>query len=110
MAQLCFMASFDKHGVANLWSAELLARRLLQIQRAVRRHPRSPGLIGLDCFTLNSLDAMGSLTAADFMMELQKTEAAILKSQRATFEEPEVLRRLSGHKAGGAGGCAGGAL
>ena len=42
------LPSFDQADAANSAAAELLSRRLLQIEAATRRNPRQPDLEGLD--------------------------------------------------------------
>eukprot|EP00974_Lingulodinium_polyedra_P030863 2970366-Lingulodinium_polyedra.AAC.1 len=53
--------TFDCLDVSNLASFELMARRALQIQRAVRRCPRHPSFDGLDVMLSSQLDESGGI-------------------------------------------------
>ena len=73
-----------------LATGEHVARRLLQVQRAVRRNPRGPDVEGLEGYMRHSDGASGVALSPAFdkhIAELQKTEATVLKFQRLAREE-----------------------
>ena len=73
-----------------LATGEHVARRLLQVQRAVRRNPRAPDFEGLEGYMRHSDGASGVALSPAFdkhIAELQKTEATVLKFQRLAREE-----------------------
>ena len=93
---------FDQLNVASLAGAELLARRCLQIQRAVRRCPRHPTFDGLECMLASTLDESGGVVASrfdQFVAEEQKTSATILKQMRLWREETTTEKRERGEPA-----------
>eukprot|EP00974_Lingulodinium_polyedra_P009090 868683-Lingulodinium_polyedra.AAC.1 len=70
--------TFDCLDVLNLASFELMARRALQIQRAVRRCPRHPSFDGLDVMLSSQLDESGGIVTSRFdafVAEEQKSRA-----------------------------------
>ena len=73
-------------------SMEHLARRCLQIQRAVQRNPRSPEFDGLEEYMRHAADSSGAAFTPGFdrhIAERQKTESQILKQHRLQREELE---------------------
>ena len=86
------LATVDRLNVTHLASAEHIARRTLQMMRAVKRNPKSPDFDGLDTY-LRRLDlpSAGARTPHfdRFVMEDQKTEAFIQKANRIRKEEME---------------------
>ena len=84
------MLVYDQLNVYSLAGAELLARRCLQIQRAVRRCPRHPSFEGLESMLSSTLDESGGIVASKFdqyIAEEQKTQSTILKQMRLWKEE-----------------------
>ena len=70
--------------------AEHSSRRILQIQNAIRRSPKSPDFEGLDEYMRHSEDLKGHVTAPKFdahIMERMKAESQILKQTRLQREE-----------------------
>ena len=62
----------------------------MQIEQAVRRNPCQPDYSGLECILDSSLDAYGAVAPPKFtqyISELQKNEAQILKAGRQWSEE-----------------------
>jgi len=87
---------YDQVNVANLAGAELVARRCLQIQRAVRKSPRSPCFAGLESMLSSALDETGGVVTSkfdEFVAAEQKTAANILKQQRLWSDEIEQDKR-----------------
>ena len=96
---LWLMACVDQLNVPACQSAEYLARRVLMLQRAVKRSPKAPDFDGLDTYVAHRLDNNGGLLSSDFdkfVAEHQKTEAIIAKSQRMHREEQETERKRRG--------------
>jgi len=98
------MCCYDQYDALNSAAAEQICRRILMLQRAVKRNPRNPDFENLECFMSNSLDAAGGVTTLEFdeyIATLQKTEAQIMKQQRLAREESEHADK---HKKGAGGG------
>eukprot|EP00969_Alexandrium_andersonii_P361136 15456917-Alexandrium_andersonii.AAC.1 len=73
-----------------------MARRALQIQRAVRRCPRHPSFEGLDLMLSFQLDESGGIVTSKFdafVAEEQKSRAQILKQERMWTEERDAEDR-----------------
>ena len=73
-------------------TVEHIARRVLQIQKAVKRNPKNPDFEGLGEYMKHSADASQTLGAPAFdrhVAEKQKVEGMILKQQRLQREEVE---------------------
>ena len=83
---------FDALDVSNLASFELLSRRALQIQRAVKRCPRHPSFEGLELMVSSRLDDSGGAVATKFdawVADQQKARSTVLKQERMYREEAE---------------------
>ena len=81
---------YDTLNVLNLAFIDRTCRRLLMIERAVKRNPRAPDFEGLEMFLANGYDATGGVTTRDFDMfiaETQKNDAEIMKQTRLWREE-----------------------
>ena len=95
---LVMMVAWDQLDTSNLASAELLARRILQIERAVRNNPAAPSFAGLERFTQHSLDQSGGLATTEFAQYTAtqaQQDAQILKQQRLLREG--ALQQRLGH-------------
>ena len=106
---LWVMATVDGLDVNNLESAEQVARRILMIERAVKKNPKNPDFSGLEHYMANSLDASGGVVAPDFdkhVASLQRDEALIMKNWRLAREEheAELKRRNASATKGGKDG------
>ena len=109
---LWVMATVDGLDVNNLESAEQVARRILMIERAVKKNPKNPDFSGLEHYMANSLDASGGVVAPDFdkhVASLQRDEALIMKNWRLAREEheAELKRRNASATKGGKDGKGG---
>ena len=74
-------------------TAEHVARRILQIQKAVRRSPKTPDFEGLSEYMKHVADPSGGVDAPSFdkhVAEVSKTEAVVLKQLRLQREETEA--------------------
>ncbi|CAK0878561.1 unnamed protein product, partial [Prorocentrum cordatum] len=90
--QLHHAVTYDLVDPSNLASLELLGRRVLQIQRAVKRCPRHPSFEGLGLMLSSSLDESGGVVTSRFdafVAEEQKSQGIILKQERMYREEQE---------------------
>ncbi|CAK0909779.1 unnamed protein product [Prorocentrum cordatum] len=90
--QLHHAVTYDLVDPSNLASLELLGRRVLQIQRAVKRCPRHPSFEGLGLMLSSSLDESGGIVTSRFdafVAEEQKSQGIILKQGRMYREEQE---------------------
>eukprot|EP00974_Lingulodinium_polyedra_P038258 3667411-Lingulodinium_polyedra.AAC.1 len=57
------LVSFDQLNAHGLAGCELLCRRILQVQRAVKRSPKSPDFRGLEVMVESKLETGGNLQA-----------------------------------------------
>ena len=108
---------YDQYGGSNSATAGLLARRILQIQRAMRRSPEHPDFTGLEAMMASQLDETGGVVTSRFdqwVAEEQKTAAIIMKNNRLFVEERDkdesrpqprdADAKPSGERKGNAGG------
>ncbi|CAK0792870.1 unnamed protein product, partial [Prorocentrum cordatum] len=96
----------DQLDVANLAGAELIAGRVVQMQRAIRRDPKHPNYVGLEDMLASALDETGGVVTSKFdewVAQEQKTKAAIMKNTRIYAEErdAEAKRTAGGSNRGG---------
>ena len=95
---------YDQVDVTNLAGAELMARRIVQMQRAIRRNPKHPDYSGLEDMLASALDETGGVVTSKFdewVAQEQKTKAVIMKNTRLYTEERDAEAKRS---AGGGGG------
>ena len=93
----------DRVDFLNLYAAEHLARRLLQIQAAVRRNPKNPDFEGLEPYLAHSRDTSGLVRAPAFdkhVAEIQRAEAQVMKQRRQAREEQEANNKHKNDKGG----------
>jgi hypothetical protein len=96
---LTLMICFDLLNVLNCASAEQTARRILMIERAVKRSAKSPDFEGLDVLLSNQFDSTGGVLTRVFdkyISEIQKNDAVVLKQQRLYREEAEADTKRKG--------------
>ena len=89
---LSLMNSYDLLSPLNSASAELIARRALQIQKAIKRNPRAPDFEGLDHYLIGALDSGGGAAALSFdkfVADKQRDEGQMMKQSRLLREEGE---------------------
>ena len=87
---LSLAIGYDTLNVLNLAFVEQICRRLLMIERAVKRNPRAPDFEGLEMFLANGFDATGGVTTRDFdkyIADTQRNDAVIMKQSRLWREE-----------------------
>ena len=94
---------YDQVDVSNLAGAELIVRRIIQMQKAIRRNPKHPDFSGLDDMLASALDETGGVVTSRFdewVAAEQKTKAVIMKNSRMYTEERDAEAKRSA----GAGG------
>ena len=87
LALLIGVDRIDPHQSA---AAEHLCRRILQVQKAVRRNPKAPDFEGLEAYMAHAADPSLALAASSFeahIGDVLKAESAILKQSRLAKEE-----------------------
>lgn len=90
---LYFLLCVDGLNIYSSTGVELLCRRLLQIQRAVRKNPRAPDFEGLESYTAHGLDSTGGALALEFdkhVASTQRDTAFIMKQMRLNREEQDA--------------------
>jgi uncharacterized membrane protein YgcG len=110
---LHLLITFDGINPYNLAAAEHLSRRVLMIQRAVKRSARAPDFDGLDVFVANTFDATGGVITMEFdkwIATTQQSEAIIMKQHRLLREEThaDTTHKKEKDKKGDGGGGGGG--
>ena len=93
---LVFLACRDRMDLYRLHAAEHIARRLLQIERAVRKCPKAPDFEGLAGYSKHVADPGGALSAPSFDAHIaatQKDEAFHAKQSRLAAEEAELKNK-----------------
>ena len=78
---------YDQLGGPNIAAMELIARRILQIQRAVRRNPKHPTFDGDDLYMASAMDETGAIVAARF-------DALVAEQQKYGLLVPAVQGQL----------------
>lgn len=99
---LWLMACRDRLDLFHSASAEHISRRIIQIEKAVRKSPRAPDFEGLDAYAEHIKDGAGVLVTPQFdqhVAQRQKTENFLLKQQRQAREEATSLATAAKAKA-----------
>jgi hypothetical protein len=95
------MLEVDQLDVSSLASAELLVRRLYQIELAVERNPRSPDFEGLEALLETVAKPSGGVslpTLSKWFSDLQQKEAFTLKQFRLAAEERKEMEKKNNKK------------
>lgn len=82
---LALLQTYDQVDVPALAGAEYLARRAIQVQRAVKANPKCPSFLGLEKMCDHGLDEGQGLSTQDFtkhFSEVSEADARIMKQQR----------------------------
>ena len=93
---LHLLGSADRLNLRRITAAEHLARRVLQIQRAVRKDPRSPLFEGLDAYSRHLLGFLQPMRVPEFdkvVTEAQKVDALIMNQDCFMREETAASRK-----------------
>jgi len=99
--------SYDQCDLTNLAGVEALSRRLLIIEKAIRRNPKAPDFSGTEMFTASTFDESGGAVVSGFdkyMAQEQQAQAVILKQNRLWAEERESEKKKQSGRGGGGGG------
>ena len=97
---------YDRLDVTNVAAFELMARRLVMIERAVKVSPKAPSFTGLHRMIEHSLSEGGGVATKEFtshMAEQAEKEARIMKQNRLLREELGAKDKGDGHGGGGGG-------
>ena len=84
--------SWDQVDLPNTAGGEYLARRVIQIQRAVKVNPKQPNFTGLHKMVEHSLDETGGLSTKEFTKHFAteaEADARVLKQNRLYRSEVE---------------------
>ena len=104
--------AYDQLDCPNVAAVEMLCRRILQIQKAIRKSPKHPDFANLDGMLSSTLDETGGVIATEldqWVAAEQKVQATIMKQNRMFDEEQSaVYKRQTDAAAGGGGGGDGG--
>ena len=87
---LALFVTFDQVDMTNLAGIELMSRRLLQIERAVKASPRAPSFLGLEKMTQHAIDEGGGLATQEFTQHfatVAESDARIMRQQRLLRDE-----------------------
>ena len=108
---LQLLMCYDMLDCGNLAGVELMCRRVLLIEKAVRRSPASPDFSGLGKFLLSAYDETGGIIASGFdkyISEFQRDDAQIMKQSRLFAEEVHASRKRDNQQQGEGKGKRGG--
>jgi hypothetical protein len=100
LEMLRVMLDIDQLDVSSLASAELLVRRLFQIELAVERNPKTPDFEGLDALLETVAKSSGGVSLpslSKWFSDHQQKEAFTLKQFRLAAEERKELEKKN-HK------------
>ena len=95
----------DSIDAPNTIAGEMIFRKIIQIEQAVRRNPKQPDYEGLDTITANMVDETGAVYTRRFtgwVGEQQRAEAFILKQSRQYREEWNIALKKQNKPPGGA--------
>jgi hypothetical protein len=90
------LTTFDQYNVYNSAGVEMLVRRALMVQRAVKRNCKSPDFSGLDLYLANTFDGAGGIVTSDFdrhIADQQRSESNIMKQARLWHEEIDSKKK-----------------
>ena len=93
---LYLLGAIDRLNLPKLHAAEHISRRILQIQRAARKNPRTPCFEGLEVFGRHLPGVSQPLRTSEFdkfATGAQKVDAFIMKQDRLIREESAAAQR-----------------
>ena len=99
---LWLIACVDRVDLRHNAAAEHLGRRVMQLQRAIRRDPKSPNFEGLDTHLRHAADSTGVIFAPEYekyIAEVDRAHAQTLKQNRLAKEEAEHEETSRGGRA-----------
>ena len=97
---LRLMVQFDQLDPTCLSSAELLVRRVVQIELAVKKNAKTPDYAGLECLLETAVDGSGAAVLpklSKWIGETQQQEAFVLKQMRLWSEEKATASKRKGN-------------
>jgi hypothetical protein len=97
------LLTVDRLDVGQTHTAEHIARRIVQIQKAVKRNPKNPDFGGLELLMAHMSEAAQGIETRKFDEYLStemKTEYQITKNQRQIREEADAAAKQRKGKAG----------
>ena len=97
------LVTYDMLDAGNIAGAELAARRVLQIERAVRQNCRQPDFIGLEVMLSHTLDDTGGVVCGEYdrwVAEEQQVVAQVMKQQRQWAEEQDASKKSQHQREG----------
>ena len=101
--QFWLAVSVDRLDPTQVESLEHAARRILQIQKAVRKSPKNPDFTGLEPYLRHVADPSGGATTLAFdahVADVLRAEGAWLKQSRLAKEEQDALEKRKKKKDG----------
>jgi len=104
-AMLHHLNAYDQLDCPNVAAVELLCRRVLQVQKAIRKSPKHPDFANLDGMLSSTLDESGGVIASEFdqwVASEQKVQATIMKHNRM-FSEEQVAENKKQNQSSHAG-------
>ena len=93
------MVCVDGLDPGQLASVEHICRRILQLQKAIKRSPRSPDFTSLAPYMMHSAGHSGVIQAPNFekyVADLDKANAQFLKQNRLAAEERDADNKRKG--------------
>jgi hypothetical protein len=90
---LRLLCQWDQLDPSSLASAEIMVRRVHQIEMAVKRNPKQPDYEGLDAILDTAIDSSGAVvlpSISSWLAEKQRDEAFVLKQNRLWSEEKRL--------------------
>ena len=96
---LRLMVQYDQLDATCLASGELLVRRVVQIELAVKKNGKTPDYTGLECLMETAVDRSGAAVLpklSKWIGETQSQEAFVLKQMRLWSEEKTASAKRKG--------------
>jgi len=96
---LRLMVQFDQLDPTCLASAELLVRRVVQIELACKKNAKTPDYTGLECLLETAVDGSGAAVLpklSKWIGDTQSQEAFVLKQMRLWSEEKATAAKRKG--------------
>ena len=97
------MITTDRFDITQSFAAEHIARRIAQLEAAVRRNPKNPDFDNLHYYMAHVPEAGMGAHLPDFgnhVAESMRNDAQIMKSHRLAQEEQEAQAKKKKEKAG----------
>ena len=98
---LRLLVQWDQLDPTSLASSELIVRRLVQIEVACKKNPKTPDYSGLEGLLESAVDGSGAAVVpklSQWLGESQKNEAFVLKQMRLWSEEQSAAKKRAGDK------------